>query len=342
MSPDGTATTPEALERSTAATQAGAEAAPGPVVELRGTATLVELGPAARDFERFKEELFGLVERKVPDAIAGQSMRPNRLGVMILGRREQDASYSDLVAHYSALWPLLERPESQRYSSQARLGIEFLKNGRLREAACIVNDVEFQISTPKALSYVMQGVRKFIIYTLFFLVFSMYGIVFGSKAFDLGSELLVIIPESNSKIVFVLISSIFGMFGSVVSILLRIAEFESTRGRSKIFLELTGATLPLVGGAFGAVIAALLAANVVNISFGTEPGGNSGNIWLYVVIGFLSGFSERFSRSFLNMAEGRLGAAAERPNEANAPGNSQPGHVVANARLDVTGNSRLP
>jgi len=244
------------------------------------------------------------------------------------------------VAHYSALWPLLERPENQRYSSQALLGIEFLKIGRRKEASAIVNDVEFQISTPKALSYVMRGVSKFIRITILVTLAVVYALFTASSISIFGGlHDLRNHVAADPKAYSVLIAAFCGMLGSVVSILLRIAEFEGTRGRSKTFLELTGATLPLVGGAFGAVIAALLAANVVNISFGSVPGGN---VWLYVVVGFLSGFSERFSRSFLNMAENRLGAAAERANETVAPGSTQPGQVVANARLDMTGKPRRP
>jgi hypothetical protein len=63
---------------------------------------------------------------------------------------------------------------------------------------------------------------------------------------------------------------------------------------------------------FGAFIAALLSAKIININVGDGGGLNA---WLYVVIGFLSGFSERFSRGFIRIAEERLGAggAAEPP-----------------------------
>jgi hypothetical protein len=96
-----------------------------------------------------------------------------------------------------------------------------------------------------------------------------------------------------------------GMLGSVVSLLLRLSEFESTKGRSQRFLTLTGATLPLIGGVFGAFVAVLLSAKVVNISIGTSDGTQ---VWLYIVIGFLSGFSERFSRGFIAVAETQFGS----------------------------------
>jgi hypothetical protein len=107
----------------------------------------------------------------------------------------------------------------------------------------------------------------------------------------------------------VLIAAAAGMLGSVVSLLLRLSEFENTKGRSQMFLTLTGATLPIVGGVFGAFVAVLLSAKVVNITIG---GSNGLNVWLYIVIGFLSGFSERFSRSFIAVAEQQLGGAGDR------------------------------
>jgi hypothetical protein len=96
---------------------------------------------------------------------------------------------------------------------------------------------------------------------------------------------------------------LFGCLGSVVSLLLRLGEFESTKGRSKAFLVLYGSTLPIVGGIFAAVLGALLDAEIINIGKST---------YIYVVVGFLSGFSERFTRNLLTMAEDRLSPQPQR------------------------------
>ena len=56
----------------------------------------------------------------------------------------------------------------------------------------------------------------------------------------------------------VLVAALCGMVGSVISILLRAGEFEITKGRSKMFLVVTGATSPVVGCVFGAFVASLL------------------------------------------------------------------------------------
>jgi hypothetical protein len=63
---------------------------------------------------------------------------------------------------------------------------------------------------------------------------------------------------------------------------------------------------------FGAFVAALLAAKIVNINIGNVSSPDGLNISLCLVLGFLSGFSERFSRGFIRMAEDRLGPGQDR------------------------------
>jgi hypothetical protein len=58
-----------------------------------------------------------------------------------------------------------------------------------------------------------------------------------------------------------------------------------------------GSTLPIVGGVFAAVVAAILD---VKFLIAAE------SIQAYMVAGFLSGFSERFTRNILSIAEGRF------------------------------------
>ncbi len=103
----------------------------------------------------------------------------------------------------------------------------------------------------------------------------------------------------------ILVGTVFGFFGSIVSLLLRLPEFEVMRGRSRQFLFLTGLTLPIVGGTFAAVISALFASHVVSFSLSGKDIGSI-DTRLFILVGFLSGFSERFSRSLLTSMENRL------------------------------------
>jgi hypothetical protein len=239
---------------------------------FEGTASLVALGEAKKGFEEFKRALFQLVDATKPN-ITEEPPRVIDVYIRLISPAPHNLrlSYDQLVAKYVSLWSTLEKPEFQH----------------------------FQTSTPAALTYVMRGVSAFVRTLVLVTLFLSYGLVFvflGSKPSFTG---FLNTPGFN-----ILVAAVCGMLGSVVSILLRLGEFESTRGRSQMFLLLTGATLPFVGGVFGAFVAALLSAKLISIAI---AGSDTLNVWLYVVIGFLSGFSERFSRGFVKIAEDRLG-----------------------------------
>ena len=88
-------------------------------------------------------------------------------------------------------------------------------------------------------------------------------------------------------------------------------EFEGAQGRSKAFLLLYGGTLPVVGGIFAAVLSALLDLGIISIAMNSPQ--------TYIIVGFLSGFSERFTRNILDMAEDRLYPQLPRRNEQRRP-----------------------
>ena len=161
----------------------------------------------------------------------------------------------------------------------------------------------------------MLGIGAYAVFLAF-----VFGVQFsGSKAID-ASEIRAAFAGTDAHKVAV--AALFGCLGSVVSLLMRLTEFETTRGRSREFLFLSGATLPIVGGIFAAVIAALLASKIIN--FGPAPGADGLSIWLFIVIGFLSGFSERFTRNLLSMAEDRFsGSPAKGERTGRARSSSQ-------------------
>src|SRR5262245_14562570 len=194
-----------------------------------------------------------------------------------------------LVAEFASLGPVLDRPFNILYAETALLGLLALRAHRVVTAQSILEDVRFATS-PIALNYVMRGVMRFVyiagivLYLLPFIVLT----VFENFKVSLGDWAKVGLAAA------------FGCVGGVVSVLLRLSEFEATKGRSKQFLVVYGTTLPLVGGIFAVVIASLLLSNI--ISFGTSGDRFS----LFVVIGFLAGFSERFTRNILRVAEGQF------------------------------------
>jgi hypothetical protein len=301
-------------------------------VHFQETAALVEPSEVRKSFEQFKLALFQVIDSSNPPIIRETTKSNNFFlaytrGLFSVAPLEKTLSYDQLVAKYVSLWSTLEKPELQQFSMQALLGIRSLIAGRLSTSSSILSEIEFQTSTPVALTYVMRGVGVFI-RTLFFIsLFIGYPLLL-SSTFSWSANQNPILTFLGETGVDVLVAAISGMLGSVVSILLRLSEFETTKGRSQMFLLLTGATLPFVGGVFAAFIAALLSAKLINIGVG---GSGDLNVWLYVVIGFLSGFSERFSRGFVKIAEHSIGGTSGPPPTPN----TNDVIVSRTAKLDV-------
>jgi hypothetical protein len=226
---------------------------------------------------------------------------------------------NELVGEYANLWPALEQPFNLIYAEAACLGARALKAQRLEVAQSIIEDLKFATSTPVALSYVMRGIMRFVVvagFLLYFLAILALG-AFKDGAFTENIQLDFASSEPGK----VLLAAVFGCLGGVVSLLMRLSEFETTKGRSRQFLVLSGTTLPIVGGIFAAVIASLLASKIIN--FGTS-GAEGLNAWLFIVIGFLAGFSERFTRNLLSIAENQF---------SRSSGRSDPNRPKAGARL---------
>ena len=219
---------------------------------------------------------------------------------------------NELVGEYASLWPALEQPSNLIYAKVALLGASALKAERLEVAQSIIEDLKFATSTPVALSYVMRGVMRFVVAAGLLLYF-----LYGLTLLALGPQQESIRPDFvTTEPGKVLLAAVFGCLGGVVSLLMRLSEFETTRGRSRQFLLLSGTTLPVVGGIFAAVIASLLASKIIN--FGTSgPEGLS--TWLFIVIGFLAGFSERFTRNLLSIAENQFSRSSGRSDPNRSP-----------------------
>jgi hypothetical protein len=270
------------------------------------TASLPSTVDTANALRDFRSALLDLINASKPGNLDERSGR--RVLGLFVPWYSKDFSYDELVAKYVGLWSVLEKRECQRYILQAVLGLNLLRSGRTSPASKIFREIEFYTSTPAALTYVMSGVAYFLRSAILLSITVAY--TWWLMTYFLSSSPFLIVEDAPAKpgdpsLILVLVAAISGMLGSVVSLLLRLGEFESTKGRSQMFLTLTGATLPVVGGIFGAFVAALLSSKIINI----EVGGSEGlSTWLYIVIGFLSGFSERFSRGFIRLAEDRLGS----------------------------------
>jgi uncharacterized membrane protein len=220
------------------------------------------------------------------------------------------ARFESLVGKYAGLLPALEL-HSTALSATALLGAFALQAGRIKVADDIYEEVNFRASNVTALAYVMQGVLQFVgamlvlVLLSFLILFTVAIFRYKPDSFPVPS-LTFPVPSLTSEFAKVSIGSVFGCFGGVVSLLMRLHDFEVLQGKSRIFLRAYGGTQPLIGGIFACVLGAIVSAKIINISVG----GNSDlSTWFFIVLGFLAGFSERFTRNLLHIAEGHFGGA---------------------------------
>jgi hypothetical protein len=220
------------------------------------------------------------------------------------------------------------------------IGIRHLREGNLSISSAIMEEIKFHTISGEAISYVMKGLFRLVI-ILFPILYMGALFLFEAQQQYIrhqqeqriiqriqqtlkepaaasgqpspGATLVQPTPEppleEPSSILPVdvrntLLSFGAGMMGAVVSLLIRISEFERVSVRSRRYLLYTGATSPIVGGISAGVIAALIQSKL--ISFPIEQ---TNNLWGFIVFGFLGGFSERFSGNLRRIAEGRIVSA---------------------------------
>jgi hypothetical protein len=191
--------------------------------------------------------------------------------------------------------------------------------------ALIIDDLEFSTSRNSPIYVVMRGLAysAAMLLGLGLIAFCILCLFAGLSSEGTGANRfveatrLVMQTGVGSPLV---IAVTFGTLGSIVSILLRLSEFEVATRRSPQFLMMTGFMLPLVGAVFASVSCALFASGIINFDFAaTDHAGTLSNPHFYIVIGFLSGFSERFTRGLLGRAEDLVTAANKTEVKATDP-----------------------
>jgi hypothetical protein len=268
---------------------------------------------ASEVFQKYREIVRVLVERPPGQRLPSEAKperkswwaRPSSQGPQGL---EELGQYDLLVGKYAGLLPVLELPSNAAFGETALLGALALQAGRIKVAAHIYEEVNFGTSNATALAYVMQGVGTFLAITvlLFLLSCLMLVVIDATVLHEADLSYLFTMQSLTSKPMKVLIGTFFGCCGSVVSLLLRLPDFEILKDKSRTFLRAFGGTQPVIGGIFAFVLGALISAKIINISVG---GSSDLSPWLFVVLGFLAGFSERFTRTLLHVAESHFGGA---------------------------------
>jgi hypothetical protein len=235
---------------------------------------------------------------------------------------------SDVLARLINLTSRLDLVEKgEGLYNQATLAATLLQKqpGSVSSVALILDDIDYATSRNSPIYTVMRG----LIWSTACLFLGAI-VVFGlsSMIYSLSSGQSWYQVVTGPYLVFItspiVVSAFFGVLGSVVSILLRLSEFEKATRRSRQFLKMTGAMLPLVGAIFACVTCALFASGIINFSFATGDSGVRAieNPYFYVVIGFLSGFSERFTKGLLGSAETIVAAATRTDTQTLSTGSS--------------------
>lgn len=231
----------------------------------------------------------------------------------------KDKRAATILAHLVALADALSRarqPES--VYRQARLAVRAVTAGHLDLAENIVKALRMEVSSNAPAYLVLKGAV-----TSFLIVVALGVLTFAVSFWMSGSgapvEISAFAAWQGLSTNIVVISATFGLLGSLVSVLLRLSDFDGSR-RSRQFLLFTGGVLPIVGAIFATVVCAIFASRIVGSSLIPEPAQWSpANAYFYMVVGFVAGFSERFARNLVGYFETKAapredGAAKPKPN----------------------------
>jgi hypothetical protein len=239
-------------------------------------------------------------------------------------RRFFDSSSKErarLVSDYAQLIQLLENPENRRFAPAAEAGLLALRGKQFRLASRIFDDIRDHIIRPSPLFYLMRGLLGFAMLVILIILFSL--LIYVLVALDASSKGQESVSVS-SKFVKIALSSGFGSLGAFVSIMQRLDHFVALVDRPREYLRTTGFALPLIGGVLGALAAMVLLSSLLNVSIAGSSGSQDASFLVFAIVGFLAGYSERFSQSLVRLAEERLGYTASReakPDERQESGN---------------------
>ena len=132
----------------------------------------------------------------------------------------------------------------------------------------------------------------------------------------------------------------FAGLGTVVSVLLRLSTLDVVQEISRPILLISGMGRPFVASAFALVIYLMLSNKLVSVSLSqsNEPGS-------YLVVAFLSGFSERFAQDLLDRVQLPTRPARTAPPgapitlDAETSAGNDPGESVGRRRKRKTSSS---
>jgi hypothetical protein len=278
-----------------------------PTITDEGAAPSAEQGPPAGGSpasasapESYQQQFFAVVQ-EIVSARAVDSKKPRPL----FGER------TDVVARLLTLSRRVDDGGNPALYRQAYFAALLWKTNPSigSTVSAVIEDIEFASSRNSPIYTVMYGLMASLLSLSLgaLLVYVLSSFIY---AWSSGSPWQAVISGPYFRLLTspVVVAATFGLLGAVVSVLLRLSEFEHATRRSRQFLRMTGVVLPFVGVVFASVTCALFASGIINFSFavGSDRAPLLDNPYFFMVIGFLAGFSERFTRGLLGSAEKSL------------------------------------
>jgi hypothetical protein len=186
----------------------------------------------------------------------------------------------------------------------------------------VIDDLEYATSRNSPIRTVMSGVGRTMVGTLLVLVSAT--VVYFIFVFISGGNWIEAFTTHYMPFVTtpLFLSALLGMAGSTVSIFFRLGDFEGPTRKSQQFLQMTGIMLPLIGAIFAFVLSAVIVSGIINLELGAggpKLTGSQASPYVFIVIGFLAGFSERFARGMFERVETLIGGV-EKPLPATSGG----------------------
>lgn len=211
---------------------------------------------------------------------------------------ELSEEHQNEIAHLVAVLPDLDRPGFDDLIGPAELTAKalFLDPPNIQLASEIREDIERRIrrfrnplfammrgGSPPSVVILGLGVLLYFVIPLLFV---------------LGRRLLDVPQIFGVQTSLVVLVSIFGALGSIVSIMVRIQDFANLKTVDTVVLFFTGFFKPIIGTSFALFVFAVLSSGLLPLTVDAAK-----SHFFFAAISFVSGFSERFAQDIASKTE---------------------------------------
>ncbi|MEM9538388.1 MAG: hypothetical protein AAGA60_02630 [Cyanobacteria bacterium P01_E01_bin.42] len=118
--------------------------------------------------------------------------------------------------------------------------------------------------------------------------------------------------QDYALLFFLLLVACSGAFGSIISLFIRMHDFEEKEYSNPLVLLLTGALKPLIGAIFGLLLCGVLKSGILTIRIEAAPEQHKSDELLFCSLAFVVGFSERLAKDVIKRTENTLLGSSER------------------------------